>query len=1151
MTLIVASLFLPYSPQFEVNGPETIAEELAESNLIKVNTNDGIRKKRSSSVHSHSPFLANNLSQESMLNAHSPSPEPSKKGTAIPPPPAINPLNPTSTIDELVSSEQFMSNLTAHGTGSGTPRLHVPGLSSVMKNNNLHSSVSVEDFFSSPNTASDQIASPAYSITSAPGAQQTTNNTVAAPAPAPVNNTTNGIIPTSTSPDPTASLLKNVNKSLLLHSVLNNNNASQTSLDSLSSSKYNQSSMTKGTVITPKSRAVPDVNSAVVNFAKVKQQQGTLPSMRRMQAGPTKSTSNLKYSELAKTSEGTTSHSNSTSPTPELSNSALLPDESRLSTSQTNTSRTHGDTLSPVVRDNLQKDSASKEDESYSDLEDDSSSNKKYNVPQFGGFSDNAKLKAQLMRNSHELFRHLPWKIVPTDKGNGALKNAINTALNEKTIKDNVRWVGTVGIPTDEIPKEISKKITKTLADEYQSTAVITDDITFKGAYKNFCKQILWPTLHYQIPDNPNSKAFEDHSWNYYQNLNQQFADNIISVYKTGDTIWIHDYHLMLVPEMVRKVLPNAKIGFFLHVSFPSSEVFRCFAHREKILEGILGANFVGFQTKEYARHFLQTANRLLMADVATDELKFNGKIVSVKYTPVGIDMFTLNDQLKDEKVLQWRHLIRERWQGKRLIVCRDQFDRIRGLHKKMLAFERFLKENPEYIEKVVLLQICIGAGKDSELERQIMLVVDRINSLSSNISVSQPVVFLHQDLEFVQYLALSCEADMFLVNSLREGMNLTCHEFIVSSEEKNAPLLLSEFTGSASVLEGALLINPWDIRHTADSIKIGLQMTKEEKRRHWKKMMKSVINNDSDNWILTSLQNINTAWEFNKERSTVFNLAYDTLYADYKKSKKHMFILKISEPPTPRMISILNDLTTKNIVFIMNSFSKSTLESLYSRVLNIGLIAENGAYVRLNSSWYNIVEQVDWKSEVVKIFDDKVERLPGSYFKVADSMIRFHTENAEDQERVSSVVGDAITHINTLFDESGIHAYVHKNIVFVQQTGLSLAAVQFLLKFYNNTTDLFDNSTIPVTQSDNSFNQTGNTQDDMDFMLVTGSSSPVIEPIFRLLKEEMNRGSLRFGHSVVYGGDTTSTYAKEHINGSNELFNILKNLPKVEGSKK
>ena len=137
------------------------------------------------------------------------------------------------------------------------------------------------------------------------------------------------------------------------------------------------------------------------------------------------------------------------------------------------------------------------------------------------------------------------------------------------------------------------------------------------------------------------------------------------------------------------------------------------------------------------------------------------------------------------------------------------------------------------------------------------------------------------------------------------------------------------------------------------------------------------------------------------------------------------------------------------------------------------------------------------------------------------------------------------------MFDESGIHAYVHKNIVFVQQTGLSLAAVQFLLKFYNNTTDLFDNSTIPVTQSDNSFNQTGNTQDDMDFMLVTGSSSPVIEPIFRLLKEEMNRGSLRFGHSVVYGGDTTSTYAKEHINGSNELFNILKNLPKVEGSKK
>ncbi|CCD24859.1 trehalose 6-phosphate synthase/phosphatase complex subunit NDAI_0E00430 [Naumovozyma dairenensis CBS 421] len=1197
MTIIVASLFLPYTPQFEVIDPDAITSELAESNLIKVvDNNENIRKKRTSSVHSASPFLLNNLSQESMAGAaaaigttHSPSLEPLNKFTAIPgqhhqqqqqqqqPIPSINISSASTgdlahpnplTIDEVVSSEQFMENLTASGTVSHTPALsahHHPA---------QNASASVEEFFSSSNTVPDQIGSPAYSISSAPGLD------IANAA----NSISTGPFSTGTSPDPTASLLKNVNKSLLVHSVLNLNNASQTSLDSLTN-KYNQTNVTKGTVITPKSRAIPDISSAVVNFAKVKQkhqQQSNLPSMRRMQstpnvhtssststtaAGPTtgnvtnrhgttpaKVSSNLKYSQLAETeTETETEHETESEGT--RSKSASITQDHNIplydaKEQQGKDSTVHSDTLSPIIRKtDKEKKSIDEENDSDSDLEVDSK-DKKYNVPQFGGFSNNAKLRAQLLSSSHELFRNLPWKIALNDKGNGAMKNAINTAIIEETIKEPVSWVGTVGIPTDEIPDEITAKISKTLQDEYQSTAVVTDDITFKGAYKNFCKQILWPTLHYQIPDNPNSKAFEDHSWNYYQKLNQQFADQIIKIYKIGDTIWVHDYHLMLVPELVRKVLPNAKIGFSLHVSFPSSEVFRCFAHREKILKGILGSNFVGFQTKEYARHFLQTSNRLLMADVGTDELKFNGKIVSVKYTPVGIDTFTLNDQLKDERVFQWRHLIRERWEGKRLIVCRDQFDRIRGLHKKMLAFERFLKENPEYIEKVVLLQICIGKSSDSELERQIMMVVDRINSLSSNISISQPVVFLHQDLEFVQYLALSCEADMFLVNSLREGMNLTCHEFIVSSEEKNAPLLLSEFTGSASVVKGALLINPWDIRHSANCIKQGLEMSKEEKRRHWKKMMKSVIENDSDNWILSSLQNIHNAWEFNQERSTVFNLAYDTLYTDYKKSEKHMFIFKISEPPTPRMLSILNDLSSKNIVFIMNSFSKVTLESLYNRVLNIGLIAENGAYVRLNGSWYNIVQQVDWKSEVVKIFDDKVERLPGSYYKVADSMIRFHTENAEDQERVASVIGDAITHINTLFDERGIHAYVHKNIVFVQETGLSLAAVQFLLKFYNNTSHPFDNSSIAVTQSENTFTQNGNGQSQIDFMMVTGSSSPVVEPIFRLLKEEVGKATLRSGHSVVYGENVTYTYAKEHITGSNELFTILQNIPRIEKSK-
>ncbi|GAV51140.1 hypothetical protein ZYGR_0AD03230 [Zygosaccharomyces rouxii] len=1073
MTLIIASLFLPHQPQFELNVQQGDGSELVDSNLVKVNnqSTEQLKKHRNGSVNSNTtPFSGANASQEALGSSESDQ----------------SPQSAQYSLEGPMSSEKFMQSLTANATASQSPANPAVG-------NRAHSA---EAFFNNP-VNEQRVTSGGSSIPETPdsAAQQ------------PIS-----------SHDSTANLLRNVNKSLLHQSVLNNANTSQFCAEGASKQPTGNSN---STVVTPKSRSVPSVNNAVVNFAKVKRQQqnATLPSMRRVPArssGGPPAPSNLKFSQLA----GTDSHEH-----------AVLGSDSE-------------------EDDNVEN--------SDSDLEADG--NHEYYVPKFGGYSNDAKIRSSILKTSQELFSKIPWKIVPSDKGNGALKNAIFTAVRERLIKDPVRFVGTAGIPTDEIPKDISAKIVEKLEDEYSSSTVIADDVTFKGAYKNFCKQILWPTLHYEIPDNPNSKAFENHSWSYYQRLNQLFADKIVSVYKEGDTIWIHDYHLLLVPEMVRKELPHAKIGFFLHVSFPSSEVFRCLAQREKILMGLLGANFIGFQTKEYARHFLQTSNRLLMTDISETEAKYRGKIVAVKSTPVGIDFFDLNSQLRNERVLQWRQLIRNRWKNKKLIVCRDQFDRIRGLEKKMLAYERFLKENPEYVEQVVLIQITMGAEKDSISERNIMLVVDRINSLSPNVSDSQPVVFLHQDLDFAQYLALSAEADAFMVNPLRGGMNLTCHEFASCSEDKNSPLLLSEFTGSANVLRGAILVNPWDIKTVAQCIKKALEMPLYQKRQNWKKMVKSIIENDSDNWITTSLQEINFAWEFNKERSTVLKLLPDQIKKDYQASKKHIFFFKISEPPTPKTLSTLHDLASKHYVYVLNSFSKATLENLYNRVPGLGLMAENGAYVKVNGLWYTIADETDWIDDVVKILDDKMERLPGSYYKISDSMVRFHTENAEDRDRVVGVVGEAITHINTIFDGRGIHAYIHKNIMFVQQLNLSLSAAQFVLKFHRSKTD--PSSSSPVTPTDiaaspspshlGSNDNSGSnsyftfpaksSQHHLDFACVTGSSSPVLEPLFQLIREEVKRGFLRYGYTIVYG-NATSTYAKEHVDGLNELLSILEGI--------
>nr|CAI6673965.1 BPK_HP1_G0042830.mRNA.1.CDS.1 [Saccharomyces cerevisiae] len=222
-------------------------------------------------------------------------------------------------------------------------------------------------------------------------------------------------------------------------------------------------------------------------------------------------------------------------------------------------------------------------------------------------------------------------------------------------------------------------------------------------------------------------------------------------------------------------------------------------------------------------------------------------------------------------------------------------------------------------------------------------------------------------------------------------------------------------FDRNPEYIEKVVLIQICIGKSSDPDIKRSLEMSPEEKGVGGK-LFKSVIEHDSDNWITKCFEYINNAWESNQETSTVFNLAPENS-------------VLITKPPKS--------------IYLSSRFQnlQQYIQSLYNGVLNIGLIAENGAYVRVNGSWYNIVEELDWMKEVVKdLFDEKVERLPGSYYKIADSMIRFHTENADDQDRVPTVIGEAITHINTLFDDRDIHAYVHKDIVFVQQNGASLS---------------------------------------------------------------------------------------------------------------
>lgn len=847
----------------------------------------------------------------------------------------------------------------------------------------------------------------------------------------------------------------------------------------------------------------------------------------------------------------------------------------------------------------------------------------------FGGFS-RPMAEGSSFLDQKNIFESAPWKVVLTDKGNASLTKAVGLSVQSSVIKKR-KWVGTLSMPSDVVPGNVIQDIAQELKEEYNSYVVFPNDMTFQGHYKSFCKQILWPTLHYQIPDDPKSKAFEDHSWEHYKLLNQLVADKVVEVYNQENkdldphdpenVIWIHDYHLLLVPRMVREKLPDAKIGFFLHVSFPSSEVFRCFAQRKALLRGILGANSIAFQTKEYVRHFLQTCNRLLLADTNEFGVTYDGNCTTISTNPVGVDAASVHEVLVSNEVQDWRNLIRERWCDQHLIVSRDKLDKLRGIKQKLLAYESFLHDHPEFVDNTVFIQICIASSQDHEYEQEVMQIVARINSLSSNISGSQPVVFLQKDIEFDQYLALQCEADVFVVSSMREGLNLTCHEFILATSEKKSPLMLSEFTGSSQLLscdgEGALLINPWDIKAFGETFYQALTMSPEEKLKRWTNCHKRVVTHDSKHWVLTCIYDINEAWNLEQGRSSCSlkpftKKVFEDFYRGTDSHGKRLFFLNLETPnaitsnnksditkvaagvsdPTKSSFSVPIKISTllhgllsdrRNQVYIISYLRRTDLATLFKKIPNLGLIAENGGYIKLigSNNWISIVDEAEiknWLPQVTQLIEAKAERLPGSHCEVEDCTVRFHAGSSikDDRERSLDAMGDTIQHVNDMFhDKEGVHATLIKDVVVVQQNQLALKALKFIISFYNQDkavehasklveefqakllpesapstpiTESADEGIIPIKSPISSPLSLATfspptpqnpSQNKVQSVFFSGGSTPIDEPSFDYL--ENLSGIDKVVTITVLGPDTDfKTSAKYSVAGKNELLGIL-----------
>ncbi|KAG6864034.1 hypothetical protein C0991_000927 [Blastosporella zonata] len=479
-----------------------------------------------------------------------------------------------------------------------------------------------------------------------------------------------------------------------------------------------------------------------------------------------------------------------------------------------------------------------------------------------------------------------PWYIEPNPYCNGGLKNAVDSVGSKLK---NKLWVGTLGTSTDSISPATRSSIDATLSTlpTHPSLPVWVPDAEFQSCYAEFCHQVLWPCLHYAIPDAPKTKMFyESASFKQYVAVNQRFADAIIAAHQDGDIIWINDYHLMLLPGLLRasgKIPPTTPIGFFMHVAFPSSEIFRCLSMRQDLLRGLLGADLVGFQTANYARHFRQTVSRILayealpkgiqVADgdgaagedkIGADGQRARGRFVDVGVFPMGIDVNQLKEKKAEPEVKEWIQLLSQRYAGMKIVVGRDKLDEVQGVRHKIKAFEYFLEKHPEFQGKAILIQIALPTQSPHAHtlahplpeSSDVTDAISRINSRFSTLTY-QPVVFLHtQDLTFSQYLALLSAADAFIVTSLREGMALRSHEFVECQEGRWRPLVLSEFTGSYSYsgFRSCIAINPWDKRGTAEAINQALTMSDEEAHTRWEDLHNHVTTQTAQAFVTSFL---------------------------------------------------------------------------------------------------------------------------------------------------------------------------------------------------------------------------------------------------------------------------------------------------------
>lgn len=570
-------------------------------------------------------------------------------------------------------------------------------------------------------------------------------------------------------------------------------------------------------------------------------------------------------------------------------------------------------------------------------------------------------------------------------------------------------WIGWPG-NTVEDPEQRAEIILE--LHELKMAPVFLSKLDVEEFYEGFSNETLWPAFHYftqYMSYNP------DH-WEAYVRVNEKFCEAILKKAGPEDTIWVHDYQLLLLPQMLREKLPNATIAFFQHIPFPSYEIIRMIPWRKQLLEGMVGADLIGFHTYDDMRHFLSAVGRITGLSSESGYIQAENRIINVDSFPMGIDYDKFAKQAKSRKTQNLVKVFRKQIGDQKMLLTIDRLDYSKGIPQRIQVFNQLLQQHKELHGKVSMIMIVVPSRDKvqsyKELKEEIDLLVGRINSEYSTLNWV-PVHYFYRSFPFEELSAFYSMSDIALVTPLRDGMNLVCKEFVASKTHQNGVLILSEMAGASKELQDAILVNPNNRQGVVDAIYSALSMPEEEQKFRMKSMQESLKKYDVFQWVkvfmdrvdhvkqkqleLTSKDvDVNVMTEmtkhFKQSKSPILFLDYDGTLTGFTSNPQ-------DAKPDQELKKLVKDLSKKAQVVIISGRDKDTLGKWFEGQ-DIDMIAEHGVWVKRKENkkdWELYAEiEAGWKDDIRKIMEYYVLRTPGAFIEEKHHSLVWHYRKVE-----------------------------------------------------------------------------------------------------------------------------------------------------------